>query len=338
MTAPTPSPSPMEAQRPMQGLADWLRCEEARHRASLCARDPAVLAHVNTLSQWAAEVETAQQGHGASGERVPCSRCTSDVYCEMNGCQRPAAAPVQASVAPSDDALTALSNLSDEEVLTRAPVLGNISALERDGFCAGFRRCAACLAATAPLPPPSLDKPPEFYQAQADAEAPPSAPQPFGWLFEGPQGVRQFSKGSDCIKPVLDLHRRMAQEKPEYTLTALYTRPASAPVGVRVAMEKAVYELEHQQPSGYVTRAVEALNAALASRTEAAPAAQRMPLSDEKILRVFFDVYGEDNTTHAVPWKFARAIEAAHGIQEAKNAVGGRADFKTDDEKGSGDA
>jgi len=56
-------------------------------------------------------------------------------------------------------------------------------------------------------------------------QAPQPTEQPFGWLFEGPQGLRQFSKAEDCIKPVLDLHRRMAQEQPGYTLTPLYAHP-----------------------------------------------------------------------------------------------------------------
>ena len=51
----------------------------------------------------------------------------------------------------------------------------------------------------------------------------------FGWFFEGPNGLSQFSRASDFIKPVLDLHRRMVQEEPDkYRLTPLYTLTAAA--------------------------------------------------------------------------------------------------------------
>lgn len=56
-----------------------------------------------------------------------------------------------------------------------------------------------------------------------DGVALPAEPSPFGWLFEGPEGLRQFTKARDFAKPVLDLHRRMADEQPgKYKLTALY--------------------------------------------------------------------------------------------------------------------
>jgi hypothetical protein len=66
------------------------------------------------------------------------------------------------------------------------------------------------------------------------------APLAFGWLFEGPEGLRQFNKAADFIRPVLELHLRMAREQPDkYTMTALYTSPAVAPSAqpVRVLTE-----------------------------------------------------------------------------------------------------
>ncbi len=57
----------------------------------------------------------------------------------------------------------------------------------------------------------------------------------FGWLLEGEQGYRSFAKSTDCTKPVIDLHQRMAQQEPDkYKFTPLYTRPA-APADQRIA-------------------------------------------------------------------------------------------------------
>jgi hypothetical protein len=64
-------------------------------------------------------------------------------------------------------------------------------------------------------------------------------PQPFGWLFEGPEGLRQFTKARDFTKPVLDLHRRMAEQEPDkYTLTALYAAGSSTAAAPSGSQEK----------------------------------------------------------------------------------------------------
>lgn len=199
-----------------------------------------------------------------------------------------AATPIQASVAPSDDA-----------------------PCERDE-CWLHEKCIGLCAraAAAPLPPPS-------------------APQPVAWRWRF--HTDDSLAGRPNVRAWLLADKEPTSVSADIEVEPLYTRPASAPVGVRGALRNLLDAIHagrlvvlNSASAGYVASVIEAGESALASLTEAAPAAQRMPLSDEKILRVFFDVYGEDNTTHAVPWKFARAIEAAHGIQEANNADGGQ--------------
>ena len=59
---------------------------------------------------------------------------------------------------------------------------------------------------------------------------------PFGWLWEGPQGLRQFAKMSDTMKPVLDLYTRMAERNPEYKITYLFTAPPKVGISASEAV------------------------------------------------------------------------------------------------------
>jgi hypothetical protein len=81
----------------------------------------------------------------------------------------------------------------------------------------------------------------------------------FGWLFEGPEGLRRFSKATDFTKPVLDIHRRMAEDgSGRYKLTTLYAPQGSL-------------EMRSWRQDSCATTPSAAPGAALAAPPQAAP-------------------------------------------------------------------
>lgn len=64
--------------------------EAARKMGAAVGGLAAFIVEINNLK---ARVEALERAAGVAPtpERVPCARCTSDIYCEMNGCQKPAA-------------------------------------------------------------------------------------------------------------------------------------------------------------------------------------------------------------------------------------------------------
>lgn len=299
MTAPTPSPSPMEAQRPMQGLPEFLRVLAVSFERA-ASPDGA-----NTARQWASEVEAAQQGQPASAvavqpgelrlewrdgipprpwnqewfiaetihrERVVLRSLPAEWayhYTTADGTYMVAKKIRRWMQFPDSDYIAPEAAPSDEARLLRALVSAQRkleATHDAEAMGTPAERLAAEEANTE-----AWRQAEAFYHPATAPLPPPSAPQPVAWRV----------RATDPIGPLpwrfVDAQYHV--QRPDlYEEEPLYTGPAT---GVRGAMEKALAALEEEAAAyepdrlAHIDEAIAGLRAVLADSVQQPDGAKR---------------------------------------------------------------